>query len=127
MTPEEVVIYAMMRGKRQFVRDVTEMGYSIRALGLESETVGRSFERVAHRGFLMNQALFTIRRFSYMGTLALTGAGAAAIKWGFDYNNAIQTAQVALQKFFHAVPDQGHDYCVPGAVSGLPFPRHLGE
>jgi tape measure domain-containing protein len=100
MTPEEVVIYAMMRGKRQFVRDVTEMGYSIRALGLESETVGRSFERVAHRGFLMNQALFTIRRFSYMGTLALTGAGAAAIKWGFDYNNAIQTAQVALQKFF---------------------------
>jgi len=63
---------------------------SVRTLGVVSDETKK-------RGFLMNQALFSMRRYAYMGTLALTGAAAVAVKWGYDFNSAMQSASVALK------------------------------
>jgi len=52
------------------------------------------------RSYLMNQALFTVRRMLYGTTLAFVAAGAMAFKWGFQFNSAMQQARVALAPVF---------------------------
>src|SRR5262252_3963981 len=97
---QEVIILARLAGTRQFLADNQKLIVSQGELALSTETVGRAMKRTADRTWLMNQAMFTLRRYVYYGTLALTGLAAAALKMGFDFNNAMQTATVALQPFF---------------------------
>src|SRR5713101_590905 len=47
----------------------------------------------------MNQALFTARRFLYLGTLALGAAGIEALRMGFNFDRGMQTARVAMTGF----------------------------
>jgi len=97
---QEVIVLARLAGTRQFLADNQKLIMSQGELALSTETVGRAMKRTADRTWLMNQAMFTLRRYVYYGTLALTGLAAAALKMGFDFNNAMQTATVALRPFF---------------------------
>jgi tape measure domain-containing protein len=97
---QEVVVLARLAGVPQFLANDEKLIVSQRELALATEETGMAMKRTTDRSWLMNQALFTMRRFTYMGTLALTGAGAAALKMGFDFNNAMQTATVALKPFY---------------------------
>jgi len=54
-------------------------------------------KKATERSWLMNQALFTMRRYAYMGTLAATGLGLAFLKWGTDFNATMQSAELALK------------------------------
>jgi hypothetical protein len=97
MTPEEIAIFLRLIGTQQFVAETGEASAAVERLGVVTEEAGLAMARTTRRGFLMNQALFTIRRITYMTTLALVGSGLAAAKWGWDFNNAMQQARVALQ------------------------------
>lgn len=68
---------------------------------MATELTGRQALIASRRSWLMNQALFTMRRLLYGTTLGLIAAGAAAFKMGMDYNRAMQEARVALTPFFH--------------------------
>jgi len=102
---QEVIILARLAGTRQFLADNQKLIVSQGELALSTETVGRAMSHTTQRTWLMNQALFTLRRYVYYGTLALTGLAAAALKMGFDFNNAMQTATVALRPFFNTTED----------------------
>lgn len=93
---EEVVIWTRLAGTRQFLADALAEGRAIRQLGLESEEAGK-------RGFLMNQALFTARRFLYTGTIALVGFTAAAAVMGFQLNITMEESRIAFTRFLGSV------------------------
>jgi tape measure domain-containing protein len=57
-------------------------------------------DNATRRSNLYTQALFTARRVTYAGTLALLAAGAAVLKLGFNYQSALQQAYVALHPVF---------------------------
>lgn len=100
LNENEILILTRLLGAREFVAAADAEAASVTRLGEASELTGRRFEHANRRGFLFNQTLFTMRRLVYGATFALLGSGIAATKWGFDYNNAMQTARVALNPFF---------------------------
>lgn len=97
---QEVVVLARLAGVRQFIAQNEELIAAQKELALATREAGYAMEESSKKSWLFNQALFTLRRFAYMGTLAMVGFGAEALKWGFQYNSAMQTARVALQPFF---------------------------
>lgn len=97
---EEILINTILAGEREFVAGATAEAAAVGEIGEAAELTGRRFERTAKRGFLMNQALFTMRRVAYAGTLALLTLGGAALKFGWDYTSAMQQARVALRPVF---------------------------
>jgi tape measure domain-containing protein len=66
-------------------------------LGTAAELAGRKMEHAGRRGFLMNQAIFTMRRYLYNATLAATALGAAAAYMGFRFNASVQRTTIALE------------------------------
>jgi tape measure domain-containing protein len=61
-------------------------------------------QRATKASFLQNQTTFTLRRTLFYTTLAVGGLTAGIIKMGFEYNNALQQAKVALGPLFRDMP-----------------------
>lgn len=97
---EEVIINTLLVGAREFVAGVQAEVGVLRELGVATGIVGKEMESTGTKTFIANQALFTTRRVAYAGTLALLGAGAAALKLGWNYANAMQQSRVALAPVF---------------------------
>jgi tape measure domain-containing protein len=93
---QEVVILTRLAGTREFIAGTEAEVAALEELTVASEETGVAFKGTAERGFLMNQALFTMRRLTYGTTLALVASGVMALKWGWQFNSAMQTARVAL-------------------------------
>jgi len=60
---------------------------------------GKSGEEATKRGFLLNQVLFTMRRYAYAGTIALTGLASAAIAMGVKFDASMESNQIAFEQF----------------------------
>jgi tape measure domain-containing protein len=97
MTEEEILVFLRLQGQAAFIAGTEESAASVRQLGVASEEAGLAMAGTARRGYIMNQALFTMRRLMYGATLAIVASGIAAVKWGYDFNSAMQSARVALQ------------------------------
>lgn len=97
---ESVIINTLLVGAREFVAGVQTEVASLRELGVATGLAGAEMNALGTKTFIANQALFTTRRVAYAGTLALLAAGAAALKLGWNYSNAMQQARVALDPVF---------------------------
>jgi len=105
---QEVIILARLAGTRQFLADNYKLIEGQYQLAEATKASSMAMEHASKRTWLYNQALFTLRRYTYYGTLALTGMGMAALKMGFDFNNAMQTATVALRPFYDNTEQLNH-------------------
>lgn len=94
-----MTIWMHLRNAREVIAGLRQTETATRILGSSTDRLAQKLERAGRRTFLMNQALFTLRRYSYMATLAFTALGVAVVKWGFDYNNQFQIATVAFKQF----------------------------
>src|SRR6516164_987443 len=80
-----------------------EYAAKMEAATAETNMFGRALVKNAaamrlntERTWMQNQALFTARRYLFYTTLAVTGLAFAVARLGFQYQNTIQTAKVAL-------------------------------
>lgn len=96
---EEAIIVERLVGVRETVAGLEMTAEAAGGVAEEVNAIGVSAERTRRRSFLMNQALFTMRRFLYLTTLAAVALGAASVKWGYDYLSQMQQGQIALGKF----------------------------
>ena len=96
---EEVVIATQLAGQREFIAGVGQEEAALRGLRHEVERTGLAASTTAKRGFLMNQALFTMRRFAYSGTLALVGLGTASVYFGMKFNTTMENNTIAMAHF----------------------------
>jgi Tape measure protein len=92
----EIRINTYLAGVRRFLASAQAEAAALAELGLATKGVGYEMERTTRRSWLMNQSLFTARRLVYGTTLAMIAAGGVAIKMGFSFNSAMQSARVAL-------------------------------
>lgn len=93
---EAIIINAVLAGTRAYLLNAQQIAAANEEIGLSTDRAGMAMERTTRRGYLMNQALFTVRRLMYGMTIATIASGVAAVKWGWDFNNAMQQARVAL-------------------------------
>lgn len=94
-----LTIWMRLRNAREVIAGLRQTAAATGFLGSSVDRLATHLDRAGRRTFFMNQALFTLRRYSYMVTLGLTASAAAVVKWGFDYNNQVQMARVSFRQF----------------------------
>ena len=77
---QEVIILARLAGTRQFLADNYKLIEGQYQLAEATKASSMAMEHASKRTWLYNQALFTLRRYTYYGTLALTGMGMAGAR-----------------------------------------------
>lgn len=96
---EEAIILTKLVGTPEVVAGAEAQAEAMGTLAESTRSVGIAATETRRRSFLMNQALFTMRRFMYMGSLAAIASGAVMVKWGYDYLSQMQQGQIALGQF----------------------------
>jgi tape measure domain-containing protein len=97
--PEELNIHTKLTGDRQVIAGLVAEAEAIRALATSTEAAGTAMHRTTRRSFLMNQALFTVRRFLYSGTIAAVGMTTAVGILGIKFNANMEMNTVAMAHF----------------------------
>ena len=93
---ENIDIRTRLIGARQVAAESAMVGKSVDDMGRKIDRAGKQMETGSRRGFIYNQALFTVRRSIYATTIALAGMAAAVAAIGFQYNMSMEQNQVAL-------------------------------
>ena len=91
----------MLLGGPQYKAAMVEAGAATGLLTKEQQKLAVTQAENAKRSWAHNQAMFTARRFAFYGTLGMAAAGFEALRMGFRYNSAMQTASIALQPVIH--------------------------
>ena len=87
-----------MLGGPQYRAEMVKAGLATKEMALANAKLGESLAISNKRSFLQNQLLFTARRALFYTTLGVIGLSAEVLKMGFSYDNAMQSASVALQQ-----------------------------
>src|SRR5215831_698525 len=96
---QQILVRLYMMGGPQYKREMIEAGAATGILTKEQQKLALAQAETTQRTWLQNQALFTARRFLFYGTLGLVGFGAEALRMGLNYQNAMNTATVAMRPF----------------------------
>lgn len=73
-----------------------EYSARMKAAAASTNLFGRSVQTAGRRTFIANQAIYTLRRYAFFATIAVTGMVTAVARLGYTYLNAMQQARVAL-------------------------------
>jgi tape measure domain-containing protein len=93
---EWVGIRVWMQDRRKFQADASAVAASIDHIDKRSAHLGKTQDETSKKTWLMNQALFTIRRVVYGFTLAIGAAATAVGFLGFRFNMLMETARVSF-------------------------------
>src|SRR4029077_11645609 len=85
-----------LKGAAQYVRELGKAAIATERLALATKEQSDAAAITSKKNFILSQSIYTLRRYTFFGTLALVGMGIAAVKMGFQYDSAVQTARVAL-------------------------------
>jgi tape measure domain-containing protein len=97
---EEIVdVRARLVGSEEYVAKSEAVSAATEEMGVAADVAGKQMEGASRRSFLMQQAMFTLRRFVYQGTLALVAAGGASVYFGLQFDSNMQQSTVALTQF----------------------------
>jgi Tape measure protein len=97
---QNVAIRTILIGAREFITGVKGEAAALVELAGAADESAVALRKTERGTFVANQALFTSRRLVTGLTFGLVAAGAEALKLGFNYQSAMQTAHVALQPMF---------------------------
>ena len=93
------VIQLKLQGQRAMQAGLGATAASIKGLQGAVAEYNATAEVSTRRSWLWNQALFTLRRYAYAGTLAITGLGTAAAIMGFKFNASMESNRMAFTQF----------------------------
>jgi tape measure domain-containing protein len=98
---QEILVRLLLLGGPQYKAGVAEAAAATGLMTKEQQKLAVTQGENAKRSWAHNQAMFTARRFAFYGTLGMAAAGFEALRMGFRYNSAMQTASIALQPVIH--------------------------
>lgn len=92
-------IQIIVQGGLTATRQLLGVKSAVQQVGQATNQASAAAEKYQRRSFLMNQALFTMRRYAYAATIALVALGGASLRMGFNFNIAMEQNQVAFEHF----------------------------
>jgi tape measure domain-containing protein len=92
-------IRVYMQDRARFQRDAEAVASSTDRMGNAANRFGGSTENAARRSFLMNQAMFTMRRLAYGPTLALGTLASTGLALGVKFDASLEMSKVAMTQF----------------------------
>jgi tape measure domain-containing protein len=96
---QEVVVRVRLADVRQFLANAQAESKAIRDIGAATGQTGVAMDKTTRRGFLMNQMLFTARRYLYAGTLAATAFAGVMTKMGLSFNMQMESSEAFFRVF----------------------------
>ena len=96
-TAQEILVRLYLLGGPAYKREMIESGAATGLMSKEQQKLALAQAEVTKRSWTQNQAMFTARRFLFYSTLGMIGLGAEALRMGFRYESAMQTATVAME------------------------------
>lgn len=98
-TGGNALLRLQLTGQQRTIAGLKATSAAVGQLGTQVQATNMKLEEGRHRTFLMNQALFTLRRFAYAGTIALAGLTVAAYHLGFQFNITMENNTLAFTRF----------------------------
>lgn len=93
---QRVAILLELLGGPKYAAGMKAAAVETQNLARAQRLASRESALLTRRTFFAQQAMFTLRRYAFYGTLALTAMGVAVVKLGYNYLSAMQTARVSL-------------------------------
>jgi len=124
----EVIVNLLLAGKRQFLTGLAQARAGMHGLATTTTATGKVMTLTTRRTWLMNQALFTLRRLTYGLTLGFIAFGAVILKWGFDFNRQMNEARVGFKGFIvgaQAIENELNQIYRLAAITPFSFPDIL--
>ena len=95
---QQILVKLYLLGGPKYREEMVKAGLATKGLTGANTALGRALEKTNKRSFLQNQLMFTARRAMFYTTLGAVGLTAEVVKMGFAYDNAMQSANVALSQ-----------------------------
>ena len=92
-------LQVVLTGARETAAGLALVGREINAVRKDTMAAASQMELVHKRSWLANQALFTLRRYAYAATLAVTAMGSAAVWMGLKFNASMESNRMAFTQF----------------------------
>lgn len=93
---QRLAILLELIGGPKFVAEMNASAAATARLEAATRAQARASALATRRTWLQQQAIFTLRRYAFYGTLAITALAGAVVKLGYSYLSAMQQARVAL-------------------------------
>lgn len=93
---QRIAIRLLLLGGPTYNVGLNAAAINTRALGRATTATGLAMRTASQRTFLMNQAMFTMRRYAFYGTAAIIGMSYSLIKLGVSFLAAKDSAYAAL-------------------------------
>lgn len=92
-------IRLQLQNLRQTVAGLAAVRGQVAGLQTQTASYNRAVTEGHRRTWLMNQALFTLRRFAYAATLTIAALGAASVVAGVKFNISMEQNNIAMSHF----------------------------
>lgn len=99
---DNYVIATSLAGSGEFVAAADVETAAMERLAAATAVAGKEAETTTQRGFLLNQMLYSARRYAFYGTTALLAIGAGAVYAGFKFDSMMQSSQLAFSGLLHS-------------------------
>ena len=121
---QQILVRLYMMGGPEYEARMVKAGLATKGMSKDITALNKAMTGTTKRSWLMNQAMFTARRFLFYGTIAAAGLGAEVVKLGFSYLNTMQSAKVAFAGFIppRQVKKELNDLYVLAAKTPFEFP-----
>jgi hypothetical protein len=93
---QQIMVRLYLLGGPKYRAEMEKAGLVTKQLTAANTGLGKAMAITNRRSFLQNQLLFTARRAMFYTTLGTIALSAEVVRMGFAYDNAMQTASVAL-------------------------------
>lgn len=100
---ENIIVQTELVGAREFQAEANANAASIERMGAATRTAGIEMDATTKRSWLMSQAMFTLRRVAYAGTLAFAAIGTGAVYMGLKFDSTMEQNTVTMSHFLGSV------------------------
>lgn len=97
---QRIAVFLSLEGGPEYSARMRENAANTVRFGKSVNGITGPLTVASKRTWLMNQALFTLRRYTFYATLAITSMAVGLVKLGYDYQSSMQQARVALAPVF---------------------------
>ena len=94
---QQIMIRLVLLGGPKYQAEMIKSGVVTKDMVKQTSKLDAALNSATKRSWAMNQAMFTLRRTAFYGTIALAGMAAVVVKMGFSFLNTMNTARVAFE------------------------------
>lgn len=100
LSQNQIIVTLRLLGQGPYAAGLRQAATNTMSLARATAATGLAMNTSSKRTWMMNQALYTMRRYAFYGTLAISALALGIIKLGYSYLATRDSARAALRPIF---------------------------